>query len=270
MIEHIRALSKEAEQEKGQRGAMALSFSEIEPVSLKDRVINALKDAFFSGGLRPGDALVERDLARQMKVGTPVVREALIALQGQGFVRRVTNTGTYVTEFDVEEVRQLYTLRNELETLAFQWARAQVTEGDLNNLERLVDGIVEAGERGDRRQFLERDYVFHQHCWRLSGNVFLAETLDRLMAPLFAFVVVASGAPITAAMGREHYDLITALRSLQEPEFSNLIRKTLTAIAFRWLASMTQKQSGTHPHSTPSVASEREGPVALFSDNQIV
>src|ERR1700753_3264998 len=123
------------------------TFAEIEPLSLSDRVINALKDAFFAGELKPGDAIVERELARQMKVGTPVVREALIALQGQGFVRRVTNTGTYVTEFDVEEVRQLYTLRNELETLAFQWARAQVTEGDLNNLERLVDGIVEAGER---------------------------------------------------------------------------------------------------------------------------
>ena len=36
----------------------------------------------------------------QMKVGTPVVREALIALQGQGFVRGGPNTGTYVTEFD--------------------------------------------------------------------------------------------------------------------------------------------------------------------------
>jgi DNA-binding GntR family transcriptional regulator len=78
---------------------MAATFSEIEPLSLTDRVINALKDAFFSGELKPGDAIVERELARQMKVGTPVIREALISLQGQGFVRRVTNTGTYVTQF---------------------------------------------------------------------------------------------------------------------------------------------------------------------------
>ena len=69
------------------------TFAETEPLSLSDRVINALKDAFFAGELKPGDAIVERDLARQMKVGTPVVREALISLQGQGFVRRVTNTG---------------------------------------------------------------------------------------------------------------------------------------------------------------------------------
>src|SRR5271166_6632237 len=134
------------------------TFAEIEPLSLSDRVINALKDAFFAGQLKPGDAIVERELARQMKVGTPVVREALICLQGQGFVRRVTNTGTFVTKFEADEVRQLYALRVELEALALQWARPRVTETDLKELNRLVDLVVEAGEREDRREFLERDY----------------------------------------------------------------------------------------------------------------
>src|ERR1700674_1481208 len=105
-------------------------FKEIEAITLTDRVAAALKDAFFSGRLKPGDAIVERQVAREMKVGTPVVREALISLQGQGFVRRGTNTGTYVTKFDVEEVRQLYTLRIELEMVAFEWARTRVTAAD--------------------------------------------------------------------------------------------------------------------------------------------
>jgi hypothetical protein len=52
------------------------TFAEIEPLSLSDGVFNALKDAFFAGELKPGDPIVERDVARQMKVGTPVVREA--------------------------------------------------------------------------------------------------------------------------------------------------------------------------------------------------
>src|SRR5438477_13136224 len=98
-------------------------FQEIEALSLTDRVVTALKDAFFSGKLKPGDAIIERQLAMEMKVGTPVVREALISLHGQGFVRRITNTGTYVTKFDAAEVRQLYMLRIELEALAFEWAR---------------------------------------------------------------------------------------------------------------------------------------------------
>src|SRR5262245_15869676 len=94
------------------------AFPQIAPISLKDGVINALKDALLEGRLRPGQAIVERDVAQQMNVGTPVVREALISLEGQGFVRRVPNTGTYVTEFSSDEIRQLYRLRVELESVA--------------------------------------------------------------------------------------------------------------------------------------------------------
>ena len=73
---------------------------------------------------------------------------------------------------------------------------------------------------------------FTGYCWKLSGNSFLVETLERLMAPLFTFVVLASAHPLTAAMGREHYALVEALRSMEEPEFSAFVRKTFTGICF--------------------------------------
>jgi DNA-binding GntR family transcriptional regulator len=236
-------------------------FQEIEAIPLTDRVAAALKDAFFSGKLKPGDALVERQLAREMKVGTPVVREALISLQGQGFVRRVTNTGTFITQFSAEEVRQLYTLRIELETLAFEWARTRVTANDLVELKGLVDKLVEAGESGERREFLERDFTFHKQCWILSGNAYLAETLERLMAPLFAFAVLASGIPLTAAMGREHYVFVNALEKLQPPEFDHAIRKTLTGFAFRWISSMSSVQSNRN--GAPSAPTNDDDTPAL-------
>ena len=226
------------------QGHMA-NFTEIEPRSLSDRVIDALKDAFFSGELKPGDAIVERELARQMKVGTPVVREALISLQGQGFVRRVTNTGTFVTQFTVEELRQLYTLREELELLALQWARTRVTENDLRELSRQIAKVIEAGESGNRREFLELDYAFHRRCWALSGNPYLAETLDRLMAPHFTVVVPTSGAPLTASMGREHYELVNALQNLQEPEFTTVVRKRLSGFTSRWHSAFVSRQNDT-------------------------
>ena len=75
-------------------------FRQLEAVSLAEGVVAALKDAFFSGTLKPGAAIVERQIAKQMNVGTPVVREALISLKHEGFVRRVKNKGTFVTAFD--------------------------------------------------------------------------------------------------------------------------------------------------------------------------
>ncbi len=222
-------------------------FGQIETVSLTERVISALKDAFFSGKLKPGDPIIERQLAREMNVGTPVVREALISLKHEGFVRRVTNKGSYVTQFANEEVRQLYALRIELETLALQWARTRLTPADLNELTSLADRLVEAGNRGNREEFLRCDFEFHRLYWKLSGNAFLADVLERLMAPLFAFVVLASDKPTTAAMGREHYILVDALRGMHEPEFTEVVRKTLTGFALRWVGATANAAAGKEP-----------------------
>src|SRR5260370_7501904 len=137
-------------------------FSQLQAVSLAEGVVAALKDAFVSGKLKPGAGIVERQIAKQMNVGTPVVREALISLKHEGFVRRVKNKGTFITAFDAEEVRQLYTLRIELETLALQWARPLVTQSDVDHLKSLLDPLLEAGPQENPRQFFQFHFNFHR------------------------------------------------------------------------------------------------------------
>jgi DNA-binding GntR family transcriptional regulator len=226
-------------------------FRQLEAVSLTEGVVAALKDAFFSGMLKPGVAIVERQIGKQMNVGTPVVREALISLRHEGFVRRIKNKGTFVTAFDAEEVRQLYTLRTELETLALQWARPLATRADIEHLRSVVDRLVEAGERGNRRQFLECDFEFHSYCWSLSRNTFLAETLARLMSPLSAFVVLASNLPLTSSMAKEHYLLVDALASMTEPEFSATVRKAFSDFAIRWTSATSHLRAGAGAGAAP-------------------
>ncbi len=125
--------------------------------------------------------LVERRLAKQMKIGSPAVREALITLQQQGFVQRVANTGTYVNNFTVDEVRQLYQLRIEFELLAFKWAKLRVEESDLTVLKRFIDAMAMAALQRKTREFFEHDLEFHRYCWKLSGNKFLERSLENLV-----------------------------------------------------------------------------------------
>lgn len=217
-------------------------FRDIQVESLRDKVVTALKDAFFSGTLKPGDMIVERELARRMNIGTPAIREALITLQEQGFVRRVANTATYVSEFSVEEVRQLYQLRVESELLALQWAKPHVTESDLANLEKIVTKMVEAAEKKRAKEFYESDLEFHQCCWKLSRNPFLARSLETLVTPLFAFVLNASDASVEVPVAREHLNIVNALRNLNDPEFSTVIRSTLSSFALRGTSSMVAQE----------------------------
>ncbi len=216
------------------------TFSEIAVESLRDKVVASLKDAFFSGLLKPGDAIVERQLAQQMRVGSPAVREALITLQQQGFVKRVANTATYVNTFSVDEVRQLYQLRIELELLAFKWAKPRVKSEDLAVLERFVDAMAIAAMEKNARDFFEHDLEFHRYCWRLSGNKYLEHSLENLVPALFAFVLNASSASVQEVVAKQHLQIINALKIAYEPELTAIIRDTLNSFAIQAVSSIAE------------------------------
>jgi DNA-binding GntR family transcriptional regulator len=222
------------------------AFPEIAAESLRDKVVAVLKEAFFARTLRPGDAIVERRLASQMKVGTPAIREALVTLEEQGFVQRIANTATYVRKFTIEEADQLYRLRIEFELLAFTWAKQRVVEADLRALECLVELMTEAAVQGRAREFYERDLEFHRKCWSLCGNQFLYSSLDKLVTPLFAFVLNASESTVRVDVAREHYTLINALGRLDDPEFSAAVRGALSGFALSGMKSMI-RQEETRP-----------------------
>jgi hypothetical protein len=60
------------------------------------------------------------------------------------------------------------------------------------------------------------------------------------MAPHFTVVVPTSAAPLTASMGREHYELVNALQNLQEPEFTTVVRKRLSGFTSRWFSAFVR------------------------------
>jgi len=219
-------------------------FPEVGSVSLRDKVIACLKEAIFSGQLKPGDAVVERHLSQQMKIGTPAVREALVTLKEQGFVRRVANTATYVNSYSIDEVKELYQLRVEFELLALKWAKLRVTEADLTALEKVIEAMATAAAAKQVRRFYELDLEFHQQCWQLSENRFLVRSLENLVPPLFAFVLVASDITVSESVAYEHRNIISALRRLDEPEFSGVIRQTLNNFAMTGIASFASQRRG--------------------------
>ncbi len=72
----------------------------IQPISKRNQVVQAMKEAILAGSILPGSSLVESKLAQELGAGIPLVREALIELEHQGFVQRIPYKGTTVTKFD--------------------------------------------------------------------------------------------------------------------------------------------------------------------------
>ncbi len=178
-------------------------FSRIPALSKKDRVVQAVRDAIVSGRMKPGDAIVENRVARELGVGQPLIREALLDLEHQGFVQRVPYRGTFVTKLSPEEIDQIQSLRIELEGLAVDWARPRATREDLAGLRHLVEQMGHAARDGDLARFNEYDLALHRRVWQLSGNKYLADALERAVVPLLTFFYLSSG-----QVGRLHVDSV--------------------------------------------------------------
>jgi Transcriptional regulators len=162
----------------------------IQPISKRDQVVRAMKEAILSGTIQPGGSIVESKIAQQLGAGVPLIREALIELEHQGFVQRTPYKGTTVTKLSPSDVRHIFALRVELEAIAIEWAKDHATDADLESLRQEIHKMETAARNLDLPQFYEGDLSFHRKIWGLSGNPYLVDVLERLVVPLFAFFLM--------------------------------------------------------------------------------
>ena len=214
-------------------------FNLIEPVSKKDRIIDAIKGAALSGKVAPGEAIVESKVAQQLGVGTPLVREALIELEHQGFVQRVPFKGTYVTKLSRRDVEKIFRLRAELEALAIEWAKANVTPEDIKELRGLIERMRKGAKELNLDQFYECDLAFHRKIWEMSDNPYLVEALERVVVPLFAFFLMKMHRQREAYVESAalHGRIVDGLATLSAPGLRKLMKESLTG----WKAEMLNK-----------------------------
>ena len=169
-----------------------IMFEKLQPVSKKSRVVATLKKAIISGELQSGDQIVEGKLAEQLGVGQGLIREALIDLEHQGFIERAPFSFTQVARFDNEDADQIFDIRIEVEPLAFSLAARHATRGEIAELWDLVHRASAGADERSLGAFFDHHLAYRRKVWELSGNRFLRETLERLVAPLYALYLMRS------------------------------------------------------------------------------
>jgi DNA-binding GntR family transcriptional regulator len=169
---------------------MASLFAPIKQGSIKTRVIDSIREAIYAGKLRPGESLLELQLAKDFRVSQTTVREALMQLERLGLVRRFPNRGTHVTELSPKEVRERLDVRVQLECFAAVQAAPNIDQPIADRLSDLADLIGSAIERKDYAGSAQADLEFHRIIWNCSGNETLAQMLLQVCAPMLAFVSI--------------------------------------------------------------------------------
>ncbi len=152
-----------------------MSLGQIKNQSLREQVRDKLREAILSGQLKPGQPLIETELAEQFGVSRAPLREAIHILNTEGLLETIPYHGTTVKALTRTDVEELYSLRSALESFAV--ARIiKRNDGPETRLRDIMDRMRKAAITGDYARASQLDRAFHDELIALSDHHLLHET----------------------------------------------------------------------------------------------
>lgn len=196
-------------------------------------------EAIDTGIYKPGDRLVESDLAERFGVSRTPIREALQRLETQSLLER-DGRSLIVASLDHNQMAELYIVRSELEGLAARLAARHATEEEITVLQEMVaadDALVDQPSelaRANRR--------FHEQIHLASHNRYLVQQLDlvhRTMALMATTSLAAEGRGEIAQS--EHRTIVDAIARRDEAAAGKALKDHIS-VAF--MTRLKQDASG--------------------------
>ena len=150
------------------------------PVPLRQAVYDTLAEMIATGSLKPGQHLVESDLAEHLGVSRQPIREALQRLSIDGWVELRPAYGAYVHVPTNAEVDDLLSVRSVLETYSARGAAQHATPERVARLRELYDAGVAVLAADDKAGLVTANADFHAYIVQISGNKVLAELISQV------------------------------------------------------------------------------------------
>lgn len=193
---------------------------------LRDVVFHTLREAILKGELKPGERLMELQLAAKLGVSRTPIREAIRMLEQEGLAVTIPRRGAEVarmTEKDMEDVLQI---REALDILAVQLACDKITEEELEELERSVEVFVKVAKSENVRKVAEADIDFHDIIYRATENPKLVILLSNLREQIYRYrVEYLKNEENYPMLIEEHRQILLGLRNRDKDYVVKMMRK---------------------------------------------
>src|SRR5689334_22072444 len=150
------------------------------PAPLRQAVYDTLAEMIASGSLKPGQHLVESELAEHLGVSRQPIREALQRLAVDGWVELRPAYGAYVHVPTAEEVAQLLGVRSVLESYSAREAAQHASKESVTRLRQLYAAGTKALADDDGGALVAANADLHGFIVQLSGNRVLAELISQV------------------------------------------------------------------------------------------
>ena len=173
-----------------------------------DLVADVLREAILDGALNPSEWLREMEIAQELSVSRTPVREALTRLSSEGLAVVVANQGAMVAPMTIEDILEVYTVRENLEGLAARLAAKKRSREHLEHLEEALERMRHAVADNRVLDLVHLNLAFHRAIRDSSENRLLSRFLGQVEHGVRRFGATTLGLPGRAQETLEEHDRI--------------------------------------------------------------
>lgn len=162
---------------------------------LRDMVFESLRDAIINNTLKPGERLMEIQLAEEMGVSRTPIREAIRKLELEGFITIIPRKGAHVAEISLEDIHEVYEIRTALESLAARLAADRATPEQIEEMKKCLIRETESLESDSITDTVDADIGFHELIYQGACNERLLTTLANLREQIYRLRIASMSLP---------------------------------------------------------------------------
>ncbi len=195
--------------------------------TLREKILETIRDAILKGHLRPGEKVAEPELAERFGISRTPIREAFRQLESEGYLTVIPRKGAVVAALSERDVQEFYAIKSILEGYAAELAAKNLSDKDLAKLEAINEKLKKLAEEGDVKAFYRVHNEFHDTFLKAADNSKLYELIQQLGMKFsrlrMASLSVQGRMSISVA---EHDKLLDAFRRHDGKSAEDLVKKT--------------------------------------------
>jgi len=196
-------------------------ISDDSQLSLRTRVSTEVRRMILGGQLRPGERLLQQQLAKTFGVSQSVMREALLDLQFTGLVESHNGVGVSVAQIDAKQIFDAYEVREMLEGMAARLCCSHASPNDMRELSEMAHEVHKLGVAARDQERATLDRQFHERTIAICRN----EALQRLSGGYHVVrLVVLKSVPHEQVLA-DHLAIVKAIETNDPMEAERAARR---------------------------------------------
>ena len=207
---------------------MALGQEQVEPAELdseidEEEIVARIFQAVVEQRLPPGTKLSESALCEAFKVGRMRIRRSLLLLASREVVELHPNRGAFVASPSARQAREVFEVRQTLETAVAKLAVQRATPAELDALEQHLRLEHAAHASGDRREAIRLSGEFHIMLAEIAGNAVMLRMVRELVTRTSLIIGIFGTRGISDCRDDEHAEIMTAFRPADAERAADLM-----------------------------------------------